>query len=220
MFTGKFDPNKAETLGVPRGKMRGQLVRGEDVTLPDGRVIKSSDVVGETQKGARFIVIDCPTSAHLNELTNPNSKASVALTKLAEGDGTPEGADKIGELACVVHLAPADVASSDEYARWMETCDAFVNKKDTDGAASKDSSPAPVRHLLVNQRETKGAPVFRSAARVNARLHLVDGTCFPEPAKGGAEDVAAVDSAMKEAMERAATSTTQTTPRQTTRSRV
>ena len=206
MFTGKFDPNKAETLGVPRGKMRGQLVRGEDVTLPDGRVIKSSDVVGETQKGARFIVVDCPTSAHLNELTNPNSKASVALTKLAEGDGTPEGADKIGELACVVHLAPADVASSHEYARWMETCDAFVNKKDTDGPASKDSSPAPVRHLLVNQRETKGAPVFRSAARVNARLHLVDGTCFPEPAKGGAEDVAAVDVAMKEAMERASTS--------------
>ena len=182
--------------------MRGQLVRGEDVTLADGRVIKSSDVVGETQKGARFIVIDCPTSAHLNELTNPNSKASVALTKLAEGDGTPEGADKIGELACVVHLAPADVASSDEYVRWMETCDAFVNKKDTD----VKEHPAPVRHLLVNQRETKGAPVFRSAARVNARLHLVDGTCFPEPAKGGAEDVAAVDASMKEAMERASTS--------------
>ena len=84
--------------------MRGQLVRGEDVTLPDGRVIKSSDVVGETQKGARFIVIDCPTSAHLNELTNPNSKASVALTKLAEGDGTPEGADKIGELALYLFI--------------------------------------------------------------------------------------------------------------------
>lgn len=194
---GKFDPVKAEALGVPRGKMRGQLVRGEDVTLDDGRVVKSSDVVGEAQRGARFIVVDCPTSAHLRELSDSKSPAGAALAKLAEGDGTPEGAEKIGDLACVVHLAPADVASSEEYRRWMETCEAFKNS----GPNGK-SGPA-VRHLLVNQRETKGAPVFRSAAKVNARLHLVDPTCFPEPARGRAEDVAEFEAAVKEATERA-----------------
>lgn len=195
---GKFDPVKAEALGVPRGKMRGQLVRGEDVTLDDGRVVKSSDVVGEAQRGARFIVVDCPTAAHLRELSDSQSSAGAALAKLAEGDGTPEGAEKIGDLACVVHLAPADVASSEEYRRWMETCEAFKNW----GPSGKSSGPA-VRHLLVNQRETKGAPVFRSAAKVNARLHLVDPTCFPEPARGGAEDVAEAEAAVKEATERA-----------------
>lgn len=195
---GKFDPVKAEALGVPRGKMRGQLVRGEDVTLDDGRVVKSSDVVGEAQRGARFIVVDCPTAAHLRELSDSQSSAGAALAKLAEGDGTPEGAEKIGDLACVVHLAPADVASSEEYRRWMETCEAFKNS----GPSGKSSGPA-VRHLLVNQRETKGAPVFRSAAKVNARLHLVDPTCFPEPARGGAEDVAEAEAAVKEATERA-----------------
>ena len=86
---GKFDPVKAEALGVPRGKMRGQLVRGEDVTIGRWTRRQVIDVVGEAQRGARFIVVDCPTAAHLRELSDSQSSAGAALAKLAEGDGTP-----------------------------------------------------------------------------------------------------------------------------------
>lgn len=40
----KFDVKKAEELGIPPGPLRGRLVRGETVTLPDGRVVRPDDV--------------------------------------------------------------------------------------------------------------------------------------------------------------------------------
>jgi len=41
----------AEALGVPRGPERRQLVAGEPVTLPDGRVIHPDDVLGPPRPG-------------------------------------------------------------------------------------------------------------------------------------------------------------------------
>lgn len=52
-----FLVDKAEALGVPSGPERGQLVRGESVTLADGRVITPEMVLGATQPGARLVVV-------------------------------------------------------------------------------------------------------------------------------------------------------------------
>ncbi len=52
-----FLVDKAEALGVPSGPERGQLVRGESVTLADGRVVTPEMVLGETQPGARLVVV-------------------------------------------------------------------------------------------------------------------------------------------------------------------
>jgi ribonuclease Z len=46
-----FLNERAEALGVPRGPERRRLVAGKSVTLPDGRVIHSDDVLGPTQPG-------------------------------------------------------------------------------------------------------------------------------------------------------------------------
>jgi len=46
-----FLPDKAEVLKIPPGPWRGELVRGEAVTLPDGRVIHPEMVLGEEQPG-------------------------------------------------------------------------------------------------------------------------------------------------------------------------
>lgn len=51
---GAFDATKADDLGVPFGPERGQLLRGENVTLEDGRVVKPSDLVGPPQPGKVF----------------------------------------------------------------------------------------------------------------------------------------------------------------------
>ena len=190
---GKFDASKADALGVPRGAVRGALVRGEDVVLPDGRTIRSEDVVARRRAGFRFAVVDVPTLEHLEALADPTSDAGRRFGEVCGAAGEGEG-----RLAVVVHLAPAAVATSAAYARWMETCGAF--RAVGDGTNPFDRP----RHLMVHSEATGGACVFRSAAAVNARLHAVDADVFPEPrnaerAVADAQARALADAAAREA---------------------
>jgi ribonuclease Z len=50
-----FLVEKAEALGVPPGPERAQLVRGEAVTLRDGRRIEPDQVLGPDVPGARYV---------------------------------------------------------------------------------------------------------------------------------------------------------------------
>lgn len=52
-----FLNDKAEALGVPIGPIRGRLVRGETVTLDDGRIIRPEQVLGETVPGVKLVMI-------------------------------------------------------------------------------------------------------------------------------------------------------------------
>lgn len=52
-----FLNDRAETLGVPIGPERRQLVAGERITLADGRVIQPDDVLGPVQPGARLVFV-------------------------------------------------------------------------------------------------------------------------------------------------------------------
>lgn len=52
-----FLTEQAEALGIPPGPERGRLVKGETVTLADGRVIAPEMVLGEEIKGTKFVYI-------------------------------------------------------------------------------------------------------------------------------------------------------------------
>jgi ribonuclease Z len=52
-----FLPENAEALGIPQGPWRRDLVNGKPVTLPDGRTIDPSEVLGEYKPGTRLVVI-------------------------------------------------------------------------------------------------------------------------------------------------------------------
>ena len=54
---GSLDIHKCVGLGVPKGPLLGQLKAGKDVTLADGRVVKSTDVVGAPIQGRKVVIL-------------------------------------------------------------------------------------------------------------------------------------------------------------------
>jgi len=54
---GKFDGEKAHQLGIPNGPERRLLKEGHDITLADGRVIHSSDLVEPPLPGRKIVYI-------------------------------------------------------------------------------------------------------------------------------------------------------------------
>jgi ribonuclease Z len=53
---GRFDVDIATSLGVPDGRERGVLQRGDSVTLTDGRVVLPADVLGEPRAGRKVVI--------------------------------------------------------------------------------------------------------------------------------------------------------------------
>lgn len=53
---GRFDVGTADSLGVPAGPERGELQRGEPVTLADGRVVTPDQVLGEPRPGRTVVI--------------------------------------------------------------------------------------------------------------------------------------------------------------------
>lgn len=51
---GRFHPERARALGIPEGPLWGQLHHGRSVTLPDGRVVEPTELVGPTRPGRRL----------------------------------------------------------------------------------------------------------------------------------------------------------------------
>ncbi|MGB9179259.1 MAG: ribonuclease Z [Pyrinomonadaceae bacterium] len=52
---GRFDVEKAQAMGIPSGPIFGQLKRGEDVTLPDGRKVSGAEFCGPLEKGRSVV---------------------------------------------------------------------------------------------------------------------------------------------------------------------
>jgi ribonuclease Z len=50
-----FLPEKADELGIPQGPWRRDLVNGQSVTLPNGRVITPDQTLGEERPGVRLV---------------------------------------------------------------------------------------------------------------------------------------------------------------------
>jgi ribonuclease Z len=53
---GRFHPERADALGVPKGPLFGALQHGRPVTLPDGRTVQPEDVVEPKRRGRHVAV--------------------------------------------------------------------------------------------------------------------------------------------------------------------
>ena len=106
---GKLDIEKCVDLGVKPGPMLGMLKAGKDVTLDDGRLVRSCDVVGDAAPPSSFLVLDIPDLEYLDSLES--SKELMSLTN----------------LETVFHFSPYEVVTSPRYKQWLEGVGESVN---------------------------------------------------------------------------------------------
>jgi ribonuclease Z len=52
---GRFFPEKAAALGVPKGVLWSKLQHGESITLPNGSAVKSEEVTGAARRGRKIV---------------------------------------------------------------------------------------------------------------------------------------------------------------------
>eukprot|EP00090_Calanus_glacialis_P004185 TRINITY_DN13097_c0_g1_i2.p1 TRINITY_DN13097_c0_g1~~TRINITY_DN13097_c0_g1_i2.p1 ORF type:complete len:896 (-),score=340.30 TRINITY_DN13097_c0_g1_i2:90-2777(-) len=106
---GKLDIEKCVDLGVKPGPMLGMLKAGKDVTLDDGRVVRSCDVVGDMAPPSTFLVLDVPDLEYLDSLESS------------------EELKNLNNLEAVFHFSPDEVVSSPRYKQWLKGVGDNVN---------------------------------------------------------------------------------------------
>ena len=91
---GRFNPDLARELGIPEGPLWGQVHRGNAVTLPDGRVIEPSVLVGPTRPGRRLVITgDTRPCAMTTEMSR---NADLLVHEATFGDDEAERAVETG----------------------------------------------------------------------------------------------------------------------------
>ena len=108
-----FDNAKAETLGVPAGPERRELVAGRPVILADGRTVQPEEVLGEPQKGAKFCFVgDVGRTGPLHKIVAGADLLAIEATYLEEeeelarnhGHITARAAARLAQKSGVKHL--------------------------------------------------------------------------------------------------------------------
>jgi len=52
---GRFHPNKAKTMGIPEGPLWSKLQHGQQVRLPNGRVVRPDEVMEQARRGRKIV---------------------------------------------------------------------------------------------------------------------------------------------------------------------
>ena len=91
-----FLVDKAEELGVPAGPERGKLVKGEAVTLADGRVITPDRVLGAEEPGVKLVYIgDVGRTDNIHEYV---ASADVLVIEATFMDEEADVARQVGHI--------------------------------------------------------------------------------------------------------------------------
>lgn len=150
---GKFLVEKAVALGVPKGKLFGQLHHGKDVTLPDGRVVKSSDCVSPSLPGSGCAVLACPSIAYVEEL--------VKATEFRRYQVCSSEETRTIQLEAIYHFANPDVLRHPKYVEWVKTFGEDVD------------------HIVLSYDGCPQKTVYRASAKLQAQLQTVFPRAFP-----------------------------------------
>jgi len=103
--TGRLNAEKCVDFGVPPGPLFGKLKAGQDITLPDGTIVRSSDVMGEDSSVSRSIVLEVPHTKYLDSL--------FTKTEFLEAEN----------VLHVFHFSPLEVVSDPRFMEWLKQFD-------------------------------------------------------------------------------------------------
>lgn len=146
----------------PTGPVYGQLKAGKPATLPDGRTIQPSEVVGASSPGAVFGFVQCPDDDDENDPARILPPPSAWLGALGLSSSQEEAAGgEARHVNCLVHYTAAATARTPGYRRWMASF-----------------GPKTTHILAALPLGTHRSP-FRAARLNNLRLHGLDPAIFP-----------------------------------------
>lgn len=91
-----FLADLAEELGIPQGPWRRDLVNGQPVTLPDGRVISPDQVLGEPKPGTKLVHVG--DSGQTENLLEVSQDADLLVIEATYLDGEQEMAKNFAHL--------------------------------------------------------------------------------------------------------------------------
>lgn len=91
-----FLPERALELNIPVGPERGALVRGQAVTLPDGRTIDPDQVLGEPIRGTKYVHIG--DVGHTSELVDICRDADALVIEATYTEEEAEMAKAFGHM--------------------------------------------------------------------------------------------------------------------------
>lgn len=147
---GVLSLEKCVERGVPPGPLLGQLKNGSDVRLPNGQLVKASDVKGPDDPGPVFIFLDIPDKEYLKLLLENR-----AAFRPFQSHATNEN----DAAMVVIHFAPDRIVQMREYQEFID-----------------DFSPS-TQHLYLNDRNSFSG--YLSAHRIQWKLNQVNGNIFP-----------------------------------------
>jgi ribonuclease Z len=91
-----FLVEKAEALGIPVGPERGKLVKGETITLADGRIISPDMVLGELEPGVKIVFTG--DIARLDTIAEEVADADILITEATFLETEKEEARSFGHI--------------------------------------------------------------------------------------------------------------------------
>ncbi|KAI8506526.1 Zinc phosphodiesterase ELAC protein 2 [Branchiostoma belcheri] len=174
---GRFLTEKALMDGIKPGVWVGELKKGNQATLPDGRVIDPTPYVEPDTPGPVFIVVECPAEDFIEPVTTNSQIANHIEYNTGyydrESDPTRGRAGTEGDAeytvyqedgdeelpAIVVHFTPAGVAKDTRYQDWIRRFG-----PDTE-------------HLFLN--EDTQTTSHEGTASLQACLNIIQPTVFP-----------------------------------------
>lgn len=180
---GKVDAEKAEAMGITEDAQYKELKAGNDVTLDDGSVVKSADIVGDPREGHSFTYITdtvfCENAIRLAE------KATVLYHEATFGQNLKDKAKETGHSTA---QEAAVVAKTADVKRLVIThfsaryTNQFVLLKEARNVFEETWLATELRPIMTDPEQEKG--IFRP------RVELVDLKQKPKiqkkkPQKGG-----------------------------------
>lgn len=146
---GQLLLKKCVDYGVPPGPLLGILKNGEDITLPNGQIVRSQDVVAPIDPGPIFIILECPSLDYLDSLLNEKEFETHQSQNICQEN----------HASVVVHFTELDILLNPRYLEWM------------------NRFPASTLHLVLNSSNPSLSSV--AIHRIQEMLHLIHPRIFP-----------------------------------------